>query len=286
MRPIARFVSLAALAVALPAVAQTTASTDLFAYAEGAHLVQVPGDTEFTQMDSSPLNLIDGSATTDWTGDAGAPVVFVLEMAERTELDHIAFDTAFLNRDEKSPRAVSVEISDSSARSGFVPILTATLKMDRDNQSFAFDPKQRPVGRWVRLTITSNYGDDYTGFTGFHGYGRQLTATAALPDVSGSYEGWSGWGALNLTQQGNRVTGCYEYQAGRVSGTVEGRVLKLDMVETASDGEVRRLRGYFGMTPDGRKLIGFGRGLTDSDQLGYATYMSAERRSGRAAACR
>jgi len=275
-----------ALALAAPVAAQTGPATDLFAFSQGARLVQVPDDAEFTAMDSSPLNLIDGSATTDWTGEAGRPAVFVLELAERTELSRVAFDTAFLNRDEKSPRAIRVELSDTSARSGFVPILAADLKMKKDGQSFGFDPEHRPVGRWVRLTIASNYGDDYTGLTGFHGYGRQLTATATLPDVTGRYEGWSGWGTLNLTQNGDTVTGCYEYQAGRVTGRIDGRVLTLDMVETGPDGAPRRLSGYFGLTPDGGKLIGFARGLTESDRLGYATYMSADRRANRPGACR
>ena len=75
-----------ALALAAPAAAQTGPATDLFAFSQGARLVQVPDDAEFTAMDSSPLNLIDGSATTDWTGEAGRPAVFVLELAERTEL--------------------------------------------------------------------------------------------------------------------------------------------------------------------------------------------------------
>ena len=37
---------------------------------------------------------------------------------------------------------------------------------------------------------------------------------------------------------------------------------------------------------DEGKLIGFARGLTESDRLGYATYMSADRRANRPGACR
>src|SRR3546814_3266537 len=91
-----------ALALAAPAAAQTGPATDLFAFSQGARLVQVPDDAEFTAMDSIPFNLIDGSATTDWTGEAGRTAVFVLELAARTELSRVALDTAFLNRDEKS----------------------------------------------------------------------------------------------------------------------------------------------------------------------------------------
>ncbi|MBX3593002.1 hypothetical protein [Sphingomonas sp.] len=267
------------------AIAQAGPQTDLFAYSEGTRIVQYPPDAPLHYMDASPLNLIDGSATTDWTGEAAQPAIFVFELAERTELSRVSFDTAGLNRDTKSPRAVRVEVSDTSSRSGFEPVLSATLRMKANGQSFAFAPDKRPVGRWVRLTVQSNYGDDYTGFTGFHGFGRQLTQQASMPDVTGSYEGWSGWGRLNLVQQGDQVTGCYAHENGRVSGVVVGRVLKLDMLQTPPGGPVRRMRGYFGVSPDGRQLIGIARGTSSSDQLGYATYMSADKTGSRAGSC-
>ena len=47
--------------------------------------------------------------------------------------------------------------------------LSGDLRMNANGQSFAFKPEERPTGRWVRLTILGNHGDDYTGFTGFHG---------------------------------------------------------------------------------------------------------------------
>lgn len=274
-----------AIAASGAAQSQSAQQLDLFAYSEGARLVQIPADAELTHMYESPLNLIDGSRNTDWTGDAAGPPTFVLELEERTELHRIAFDAAFLNRDEKAARNVTVEVSDTSATSGYVPILAAALKMKADNQAFGFDPKQLPVGRWVRLTVESNHGDSYSALTGFRGYGRKLTATATMPNVTGTYQGWSGWGALSLTQSGNQVTGCYEYQNGVVTGTVEGRTLKLRMVETASDGTVTELRGDFGMSRDGRKLVGMGRPVGRSHDLGYATYMSADRTSARAASC-
>src|SRR3546814_17056511 len=87
-----------ALALAAPAAAQTGPATDLFAFSQGARLVQVPDDAEFTAMDSSPFNLIDGSATTDWQGEAGRHDVFVLELEERTELSRVAFATYFHHR--------------------------------------------------------------------------------------------------------------------------------------------------------------------------------------------
>lgn len=263
-----------------------SAQPDLFAYSEGGRLVQYPEDVQISQMDSSPLNLIDGSATTDWTGKANPTPVFVFELAEQTELSRIVFDTAGLNRDEKAARAVTVEVSDTSATSGFETVMSVSLKMQKNNQSFAFDPEYLPVGRWVRLTVVDNYaGDDYSGFTGFRGYGRQLTATATMPDVTGSYEGHSGWGALNLKQQGDRVTGCYEYQSGRVTGSIKGRTMTLDMVQTSSDGSIEEQRGYFGISRDGEHLIGFSKGIEPAQRDSYGNYLAADRVSDRSGSC-
>lgn len=284
-----RNISLALAAAALiagPGAAQAQSETDLFAFAQGARIVAAPADVAMSQMDSSPLNLIDGSAKTDWTGEAKGPPVFVFELEERSELDRITFDTAFLNRDAKAVRAVRVEISDTSATTGFSTIVETRLQMLKDNQNFSFDPKRPlPVGRWVRLTVLDNYGaDEYSAFTGFRGYGRKLTAEATMPDVTGSYEGHSGWGTINLTQQGDRVTGCYEYQQGQVTGVIKGRTMTLDMLETSSDGSTIRHRAFFDLSRNGRELVGMGRN-TDPALIGYFDYYRADRIGNRPGRC-
>lgn len=262
------------------------AEPDLFAYSDGARLVQFPDDVSLSQMDSSPLNLIDGSAATDWTGQSSPSPVFVLELPERTELNRISFDTGPLNRDAKAVRSVSVEVSDTSSTSGFEMVMSVTLKKLKNNQSFSFDPEFLPVGRWVRLTVVDNYdGDEYSALTGFHGFGRQLTATATMPDVTGRYDGHSGWGALNLTQQGDQVSGCYEYQQGQVTGVIKGRTMILDMVETASDGQTTQHRAYFGMSRSGKALVGIGRNTDPALGEGYFDYYAADRLGNRPGSC-
>lgn len=276
----------AAALIASPGAATAQSEADLFAFAQGARIVAAPADVAMSQMDSSPLNLIDGSVKTDWTGEAKGPPVFVFELEERSELDRIAFDTAFLNRDAKAVRAVRVEISDTSATTGFSTIVETRLQMLKDNQNFSFDPKKPlPVGRWVRLTVLDNYGaDEYSAFTGFRGYGHKLTAEATMPDVTGSYEGHSGWGTINLTQQGDRVTGCYEYQQGQVTGVIKGRTMTLDMLETSSDGSTIRHRAFFDLSRNGRELVGMGRN-TDPALIGYFDYYSADRIGNRPGRC-
>lgn len=272
---------LAAIAAAPLQAAPAPGRADLFSFEQGARILKAPADADMTEMSASPFNLIDGSAATDWTGQAGQ-VSFLFELAETTELHSIAFDTAGLNRDPKGIKAFTIEVSETSPSKGFSEVMSGTLKIARNGQSFAFKPEARPTARWVRLTILSNYGDEYQGFTGFHGYGRQLTQTAELPDLTGKYEGASGWGAINLTD-GDTVSGCYEYQAGTFSGQVQGRVLMLDMTERSNDNN--RLRGMFQLSPDGRTLYGLVRQTGAAHTDAFAYYYSAERSGGKPARC-
>lgn len=273
----------AGLLLAAPALAQG-AAPDLFSFQAGADIVEYPGSSPLNRMESSPLNLIDDSPGTDWTGDGGE-AVFVLELAEETELSRIAFDTGGLNRDQKAPKGFTVELSNTSARSGFEKILSGNLRMNANGQSFAFKPEERPTGRWVRLTILGNHGDDFTGFTGFHGYGRAKTQSEHTSDFTGKYEGGSGLGWVRLSQQGDKVTGCYEYQQSQVTGTVIGRVMKLDIVETDSAGETTRRTGLFQMTPDRRGFRGLVRKNDPSARDAYAEFYTAEKTSNKAGGC-
>lgn len=283
MRPVFIFpLALALFGLTGNAGAQNTAvaakSPDLFAFENGAYWVQIPDDAVMSRMHASPLNLIDGGIRTDWTGrgPGDRPVVFVLELAERSELNRIAFDAGTLDFDDKAPGNVTVEVSDTGPDDGFVPVLSTKLRMKADNQSFALDPQALPVGRWVRLTILSTHGNDDAALTGFRGYGRQLTTEARLPDVSGRYTGDSGWGTVNLIQTGNQVTGCYTFQQGKVSGRVEGRTLKLDVVEIDINGNPMKKRGFFTLSEDG-KLTGIMRTTGPTADYSYPDYYAADR---------
>ncbi len=271
---------MAASALSVTATAQGPAE-DYFSFAEGAWLVEVPEDSNMSQMASSPLNIIDGSANTDWEGPNGE-AVFVLELAELTELHRIGFDTDGLNFDDKSAKGFVVEVSETGPDSGFTEVLSGTLKMAKNGQNFAFEPEDRPTARWVRLTILGNYGNDYTAFTGFHGYGKQLTQEATMPDLSGKYAGASGWGLVNVHDGDDGVSGCYSYQQGEFSGQVDGRVLKVNMHQR-ENGD--RLEGLFQLAPDGRTLVGIVRNEGVANRDFYASYYSAEKESNRPNGC-
>lgn len=231
---------------------------NLLSFAAGTQIVDKPEDNKgLFMLAYDPINLIDESQDNDWAAKADVPAVIVFELPERTELERLAFDTARVSHAGSSSRAVLVEVSDRSMSTGYRPILSTDLKQTTDNQSF---PVSAVVpGRWVRLTVSSNYGGEGFAMVEFRGYGRQLTHDASLTNVSGTYEGYSGWGAVHLKQEGSRVTGCYEYQQGVISGGVEGRLLKALMIETASDGGKSRQLGLFSFSPDNRRVLGLTR---------------------------
>ena len=259
-------------------------SIDLFAYENGALFIQMPAGLEEADVNSSPLNFIDGAHKTDLAVDADQTNIFVLELSERTELRRIAFDSAFQGHNESAPRAVKVELSDTSPTTGFTTILSTNLRMAADNQSFTMDPRTLPVGRWVRLTLLSNFGGERISLNGFRGYGRQLTSEAKLENLTGTYRGGSGIGTVNIVQTGNQVTGCYDYQKTRFAGIVQGRVLKLNMTETDYTGSESRFEGVFNSHTSGL-LIGLVRAPGPAADRGYATFISATREGTRAGTC-
>jgi alkaline phosphatase D len=78
---------------------------------------------------------------------------------------------------------------------------------------------------------------------------------------------WSGvwkttFGTLNLTQNGDQLTGTYPYRKGRLKGVVSGRVLRGRWYEGRADWDEYRGDFEFRLTPDGNHFIGrWGKGF-------------------------
>ena len=251
---------------------------DLLAFAAGTQIVEKPKDNQgLFQMAYDPINLIDEAPSTDWTAIAKPVPVIVFELPEQTEVERMVFDTAGLNRDEKSPKSVTVEMSDTSRQAGYTTILSTDLAMARNDQGVPVSA--RVPGRWLRLTINSNHGDEYVGMTGLHAYGKQLTNSATLDGLSGTYDGWSGWGKVHLKQEGTRVTGCYDYLDGTISGGIEGRMLKTVLTETGADGAKTRQLGLFSFSRDGKLIMGLSRTEGAAPGSGYAGFYNGEKSS-------
>ena len=218
---------------------------DLFTFAAGAQFIVKPADTAGFDFKSDPVNLIDESPLTSWRDAVSkGPAVLVLELPESASLTRLVFDDAGLAQPRDSVKAIKVEVSDSTAVAGYRAVLATELTPTRDGQSFTLADK--PIGRWVRLTITSNHGGDHFALTGFHGFGQKLTQGSTIANVSGTYEGHSGWGKVRLKQEGTRVVGCYEDRDGVIAGGIDGRLLKATMIETDDgDGSQQRSIALF-----------------------------------------
>lgn len=241
-------------ATSLPAAAATAAAatpavpeTSLVSFAGGALIVQAPQEYGGGW---SALYMLDGQAGTGWASPEKVltPAVTVVELAERSLLKRLEFDTGNTDGENRGAKDVLVEVSDTSARDGFKKIAEVALKDKVDGQKF---PVAAEVpGRWVRLTIRNNHGaPDYLELMDFRAYGTQLTHTP-LPDVSGTYE--TDFGDFHLRQQGTSVTGCYEHDEGVLDGGIEGRIMKFTWREAGDD----KGPAVMVFSRDGRKMVG------------------------------
>jgi hypothetical protein len=155
----------------------------LVSFSSGALVVRK--SAEFSDKWST-FWMIDERSESGWASPKGKTQnhVAVIELAERTLLKRIEFDTGNIDGEGRGTKDVLVEISDEGPGKGFKKIAEISLADKEDGQSFEVD---EVAGRWVRLTIKNNHGAaDYTELMDFRGYGSQLAQTP-FPDASGTY---------------------------------------------------------------------------------------------------
>ncbi len=220
----------------LPARADSGAEeVNLLSWGAGALVVQAPP----SYSDSgnwSPESLLDELPNTGWATKRGdlTPKIFVFELAEKSEITSLGFDTAQVENRGRGAKDVRVEISDRKD-GGFTVIATASLAAVKDHQKFVL--KTPAAGRYLRLTVLNNWGDDkYMEIMDVYAWGKPL-AKRALPDNSGTFS--SSYGNFRMQQMGSAVNGCYEHNNGLIeNGGFEGRVLRF----TWTEGEVAGAR--------------------------------------------
>ena len=201
---------------------------NLLSWGAGALVVQLP--PSYSDSGSwSPESLLDELPNTGWATKSGdlTPKVFVFEMADNSEITSLGFDTAQVENPGRGARDVKVEISDRSD-GGFTLIATPSLEKVKDHQKFAL--KTPATGRYLRLTVLNNWGDDkYMEIMNFYAYGKPL-AKRSLPNNSGTFS--SSYGNFRMQQTGSSVDGCYEHNNGLIEkGGVDGRVLRFTWTE-------------------------------------------------------
>lgn len=197
-----------------------------------------------------PEALLDENPASGWACPEGqvAGNVFVFEMPTEATLHRFEFDTAAIDEEGAGAREVTVEVSAVSATQGFAEVLRVALAAKADRQRFP--AVRRMPARWVRLTIHSNHGNEsWTELFSFRGFGPR-PAPPPFPPISGTYE--TSYSAFHVRQQGSALAGCYEYNEGLLTGSIEGRVMKLTWREGTSEGPAVMV-----FAPDGSSFRGF-----------------------------
>jgi OmpA-OmpF porin, OOP family len=244
------------LQTASPARAQGGAgAVNLLSWGAGARIVQAPPSySESGQW--SPDALLDELPDTGWATPSGdlKPKIFIFELANRSEITSLAFDTAHVENRGCGAKDLVVEISERKD-GGFTEIARPSLAAEMDHQKFAL--KTPASGRYLRLTVLNNWGDDkYMEIMDVYAYGKPL-ATRALADNSGTFS--SDYGDFHMQQSGAAVNGCYEHNNGLVeNGGFDGRVLRFTWSEgEVAPGERRGGPAMLIFADDGQSFTGF-----------------------------
>jgi OOP family OmpA-OmpF porin len=246
------------LLVKLPA--QTGGSpeeSNLLSWGAGALVVVAPPSYSNTG-NWSPEALLDELPNTGWASPDSdlKPKVFVIEMAEKSTIAGLAFDTAQVENAGRGARDVKVEISDSKD-GPYTVISTPTLAQVKDHQKFAL--KTPATGRYLRLTVLDNWGDaKYMEIMNVYAYGKPLVKRP-LPDNSGMFT--SSYGNFHMQQSGSAVNGCYEWSGGLIeNGGFEGRVLRFTWTQTSNEAGTGPRHGGPAMlifSDDGQSFVGY-----------------------------
>ncbi len=238
-----------------PARAQSGATpVNLLSWGAGALIVQAP--PSYAESGNwSPDALLDELTNSGWATPAGdlTPKVFVFELAVRSQITSLGFDTAQVENRGRGAKDVKVEISDRKD-GGFTQIAAPSLAPVMDHQKFVL--KAPAAGRYLRLTVLSNWGDDqYMEIMDVYAYGKPLVQPA-LADNSGTFS--SDYGDFHMQQTGATVNGCYEYADGLIeNGGFDGRVLRFTWSEGPAGGERHGGPAMLTFADDGQSFTGF-----------------------------
>ena len=245
------------LAWLLPVAAGAEGNSDdvnLLSWGAGALVVQSPPSESSTGQWSTEA-LLNELKDTGWANKRGdlTPKAIVFELAQRSEIHSLAFDTAQTYSPQHSAKDVTVEISDRQD-GGYSEIARITLAEATDGQRF---PLKTPAfGRYIKLTVFNNYGHkEFMEIMNIYAYGKPL-GTRPLPDNSGTFS--SDYGEFHIQQIGISVTGCYtEYNGLIENGGFDGRVLRYTW-NSASGPNGSRIGGpaIIVFTDDGKSFVG------------------------------
>lgn len=183
----------------------------------------------------SAFSLIDGGTGSGWCSSSGAafPHTFVFELPQPCAITSFAVDNT--GAEESATPGISSK--------GIVIYGSSTSSTTGLTELAAFDAPQAgrkeanlgsaPTVQWLKVVVNSNWGDpDFTEVMELEAYGQPVGAPPVV-SVSGVYQ--TTYGAMRVQQDGTNVAGCYDWEGGQLTGSLNGRVMQFEWRE--NEGE-------------------------------------------------
>lgn len=228
--PFVPFVCLLLCVASAPAAQDSEQpSVDLLNLAQGA--VVLSQSSQFNEKWAALL-LLDDTAEQGWctAQDAAFPHEVVIELERESRLTSIVFDNSTVQEDSYpgiSARRVGVWASSESPTGPFSEVLE--VEAERGERS-EFEFPEATQARWLKIVILSNWGhDSYTELMELEAYGRATEVEAPEVRLSGVYR--TNFGLVLFEQEGSIVSGCYDWDQGSLSGSIDGRVIQFEWRE-------------------------------------------------------
>lgn len=215
-------------------VATETADINVLSLAHGTIPVAISEQAESLRvgMDRA-LMVIDGNSAgfvlTPRPGAEHTEVRLTYRLPARTRFDRFEIPNVL---ETPSPsqtffRTVEVLGSDIGPDGPFETLATAELEQHNQRGETTFmDAENSSAVRWIQLVLAGGLDvqrdQTFFEFSELKGFGQQEN----VPLLKAFSSSWSGRGVrLELNQDGQRVTGCYD-RDGTLSGTVQGNLLQ------------------------------------------------------------
>ena len=200
--------------------------TSILGIASGAVLLSSTGEYSGGWM---ALNLFDGTAQRGWCSPENRPLphTFIVELPQRYHLKTMVLDNSGAQEAGYpgiSARSVELWGSSLSSDNGYKKIATLEAAQGARKE---FPLPAGAEANWLKLVVVSNWGHkQFTELMEVEAYGTPVGSAPERPPLSGAYD--TNYGPLQLTRDGNRITGCYYGGNGQIAGATDGRTINVE----------------------------------------------------------
>lgn len=202
---------------------------DLLDISNGA--VVLTSTSQYSEKWASLL-ILDGTTATGWCSAEGKAFdnTFIIELPQKYVLKEFVIDNS--NTQEKNYPGISARRfilygSTESHETGY-SVIHEGEATEGTKKIFALDKSIKV--KWLKLVIQSNWGNKkYTEIMELEAYGKAAEEPDEQKQIDGVYD--TNYELLKLSQDGNKIEGCYDYDNGKLSGETDGRVIRFQWTE-------------------------------------------------------